>query len=62
MNQFNKILIILVSIMFIGYFVTSIFSFFNIGIQSYGIYLLFVIALLLLYAFLPQKTGEIFSK
>lgn len=60
MNQLNKILIILFSIIFIGYFVTSIFSFFDISIQTYGIYLLFFIALLLLYAFLPQKTSELF--
>lgn len=62
MNNLNKIFIIFLSIIFIGYFVTSIFSFFDIGIQSYGIYLLFVIAILLLYAFLPHKTGEIFIK
>lgn len=60
MNQISKILIIIISIAFIGYFVTSIFNFFDISIQTYGIYLLFTIALLLLYAFLPQKTGELF--
>lgn len=61
MDKLTRIIFIIVSTIFIGFFITTIFNFFDISIQTYGIYLLFTIALLLLFAFLPQKSGDIFN-
>jgi hypothetical protein len=61
MEKIKRLLLIFASILFLGFFITTVFKFFDIGIQTYGIYLLFMISLLLLYAFLPQQTGSIFN-
>jgi hypothetical protein len=42
------------------YVSTAIFRFFDIGVETYGIYLMFMISLACLYALLPQKVGSIF--
>lgn len=42
------------------YVSSSIFNFFGIGFESYGIYVLFFVGMVILYGFLPQQGGTIF--
>lgn len=43
------------------YVTTAIFAFFGIGFDVYGSYLLFMVAMLLMYGFLPQQRKGIFD-
>jgi len=61
MNMLIKVLYTIVISMVIIYVVTAIFQFFSISIATYGIYLMFLIALALLNAFLPSKVGKLFE-
>jgi hypothetical protein len=60
MTMIYKILYILIFLFGTIYVSTAIFQFFDIGVQTYGIYLMFIIALSCLYALLPQKVGSLF--
>jgi hypothetical protein len=42
------------------YVSSAIFSFFGIGFEVYGIYILFFVGMFILYGFLPQRSGNIF--
>ncbi len=44
------------------YVMTSIFEFFGIGFESYGVYLFFMLALMLFYSLLPDDRPNFFSK
>lgn len=39
---------------------SSIFTFFGIGFEAYGIYVLFFVGMFILYGILPQQGGNIF--
>lgn len=61
MSRLTNILYTFAGIAASVYIATAIFSFFGVGIQTYGVYLLFIIALALFNSFLPSKTGLLFS-
>lgn len=42
--------------------VTTMFSFFGVGFDVYGNYLLWIIALILFYTILPTKIKSVFDK
>lgn len=46
----------------IVYVSSAIFSFFGISLAVYGNYMFFILAMLLLYMFLPVNTGKLFTK
>jgi hypothetical protein len=60
MSIIYKILYTIIIVFGTIYVSTAIFQFFDIGVQTYGIYLMFMIAIACLYALLPQKVGSIF--
>ena len=59
-TMLKRVLISLVSVWAIVYIANQIFVFFGIGFETYGIYMLWVIAIMLLYSFLPPESGLIF--
>lgn len=61
MNFLMKIIYIIVATVGIVYVASNVFQFFGIGIDTYGIYLLFVVAIASLYIFLPSERGQLFS-
>ena len=44
------------------YVMTSIFEFFGIGFETYGVYLFFMLALMLFYSLLPDDRPNFFGK
>lgn len=44
------------------YVATAVFQFLGIGVETYGIYMMFMVAIAMLYALLPEKAGSLFSK
>ena len=61
MSQLTRILYTFASIAVVVYIATAIFSFFGVGIQTYGVYLLFIKALAIFNSFLPAKSGLLFT-
>jgi hypothetical protein len=55
--SFLYLIIVLVSTIYIG---TTILGFFGIGVEVYGIYLVILIGIILLYGVLPEHSGGIF--
>ena len=45
----------------IAYVTTGAFKFFGVGINVYGVYLLWFMSLVMLSIFLPEKVGTIFT-
>tara|TARA_Y100000591_G_C21702184_1_gene628841 strand:+ start:363 stop:551 length:189 start_codon:yes stop_codon:yes gene_type:complete len=45
----------------IAYVTTGAFNFFGVGINVYGVYLLWFMSLVMLSIFLPEKVGTIFT-
>ena len=43
------------------YVATAVFQFLGVGVETYGIYLMFIVAVAILYALLPEKAGLLFS-
>ena len=62
MSGLTKILTLIVTIALLSIVVTTLFSFFGIGFDLYGNYLLWFITLAILYMILPTKTGTLFQK
>jgi hypothetical protein len=62
MSSFKNILILFISVVLSSVVITTLFSFFGIGFDIYGNYLLWFIALAILYAILPKDTGFTFNK
>lgn len=60
MNNLLRIGLTLIGIIILVNVTTMIFNFFDIGFEIYGMYLIFIIALALFYAFLP-KNATIFD-
>lgn len=58
----RQLLYIIIFSICIVYVSTAIFSFFGIGLDVYGNYIFFILAMLLLYMFLPKNTGQLFMK
>ena len=57
MSRFTNTLILFVAVVLISVVITTLFSFFGIGFDVYGNYLLWFIALAILYSILPEETG-----
>ena len=58
----RQLLYIIVFSICIVYVSSAIFSFFGIGLDVYGNYVFFILAMLLLYMFLPKNTGTLFLR
>lgn len=58
----TKVLYTLATCAGIAYIAQAIFSFFGIGFETYGVYLLFMIAIALFNSFLPTEVGKIFIR
>ena len=61
MQMAIRILIALVVSIVMVFVTTTLLTFFDISIQSYLIYLLYLVALLWLFAFLPLNPPDIFD-
>jgi hypothetical protein len=61
MDSITKLGYVLIGLLFLVPAVRSIFKFFGISQSLYMPYLLWVIALLLFYGFLPPRVGEMFD-
>ena len=61
MNYIIQLLFNIAIVCLLLYVCTAIFGFFDISVQSYGYYLLFVVFLFLLYKILPNKKINIFN-
>ena len=61
MSIIYKILYTIIIVFGMVYVSTAIFQFFDIGVQTYGIYLIFIISLACMYALLPQKVISVFN-
>mgnify|MGYP001400480692 CR=1 FL=1 len=61
MSALTKILYTIAAAAAIVYITTTIFAFFDIGFETYGIYVLFIVGMSILYAMLPEETGLLFS-
>ena len=61
MNLFIKILAIIVMIMALTYIATEAFAFFGIGLEVYGNYLIWFVAVALFVMVLPTTGGNIFA-
>lgn len=61
MSGITKIIYTLVTVLLLSFIITSMFSFFGIGFDIYGNYLLWFIALAVFYSILPTETGTIFK-
>ena len=61
MSTLTKIVYTIVASAAIVYVTTTLFSFFDIGFEIYGIYVLFIVGMSILYAMLPESKGSIFA-
>lgn len=62
MSMLLKLLYTVVAAAGTIYIASAVFQFLGIGIETYGIYMMFMVAIALLYIFLPENVGSIFSK
>ena len=60
-SMFTRIVYSALSSIAIVYILGQIFSFLGIGFDTYGIYVMYLVGLALLYGFLPQDTGSMFN-
>lgn len=61
MSALTKIIYTIAAAAAIVYVTTTLFDFFGIGFDTYGIYVLFIVGMSILYAMLPEETGILFS-
>jgi hypothetical protein len=61
MSLLTKIIYTIAASAAIVYVTTTLFDFFGIGFETYGIYVLFIVGMSILYAMLPEETGILFS-
>lgn len=61
MSTLTKIIYTIAASVAIVYVTTTLFAFFGIGFETYGIYVLFMVGMAILYAMLPENTGGVFS-
>ena len=60
MNKFLQFAIVLILTTFTIFLSAAIASFFGIGFQDYGVYVIFAVAMIVLYYILPNKPSNIF--
>ncbi len=60
-SPFTRIIVTLLSTAALIFVLTTAFSFFGIGFETYGNYLLWFVALALFYSVLPAETGVAFA-
>lgn len=60
MNKFIQFFVLLFVGSFVIYVFSSVANFFSIGFQYYGVYLLFAIAMGILFYALPKRHSNIF--
>jgi hypothetical protein len=58
----NKLLLVFLVLLLIDVFVPVVTGFLSISVESYINYLMWLNALGIFYAILPEKTGSMFSK
>jgi len=61
MNMLKKIVYTFLLISIISVILTTAFSFFGIGVEAYGNYLLWFFALALFFSILPKKVNSVFN-
>ena len=61
MSAFTKIVYSIIAAGAMAFVATSAFAFFDVGFETYGSYLLWLIALVLLYAILPGNRENVFA-
>ena len=60
MNNFIKIILYILGILFFMYATTAIMGFFSVGFSTYATYMFWVVALMIFFIVLPGKTSPIF--
>ena len=60
MNILERVAYAIVMVVSIVYVMTNVFYFFDIGFETYGIYMMFLVAIAILYGILPQESGALF--
>jgi hypothetical protein len=61
MSRLTRTLILFLAVLLLSVVATTLFSFFGIGFDVYGNYLLWFIALAILYSILPKQSGLVFT-
>lgn len=61
MNPLTRLLYSIFAGIALIYVLTSIFEFFGIGFESYGVYLFYMLALMLFFSLLPEDRSNFFS-
>jgi hypothetical protein len=61
MSALTKLVYTIAASAAIVYVTTTLFAFFGIGFEIYGIYVLFMVGMAILYSMLPEQTGLLFS-
>ena len=59
--MWKRLVIAIIGSITIIYLSTTIFTFFDVSLQSYLIYVMFIVAILFLFAFLPYETHDFFK-
>lgn len=59
--MWKRLVIAIIGSITIIYLSTTIFTFFDVSLQSYLIYVMFIVAILFLFALLPYKTHDFFK-
>lgn len=60
-SMFTRIVYGILSAIAIVYITGQVFAFMGIGFDVYGIYVLYIVGLALMYGFLPQEVGNMFQ-
>lgn len=61
MSVLTKIIYTIAASAAVVYITTTLFAFFGIGFETYGIYVLFMVGMAILYSVLPESSGDLFS-
>ena len=61
MNPIGRLLYSIFAGIALIYVLTSIFAFFGIGFESYGVYLFYILALMMFFSLLPDDRSNFFS-
>lgn len=61
MSYLKKVLITLASTLFLLSVITQLFAFLDIGLEVYGIYMIWALAAVAFFLILPAKQGSVFE-
>uniref|UniRef100_A0A6C0HGB0 Uncharacterized protein n=1 Tax=viral metagenome TaxID=1070528 RepID=A0A6C0HGB0_9ZZZZ len=61
MSALTRLLMLYLTVAILSLVITTLFAFFGIGFDIYGNYLLWFIALAILYSILPKESGTLFN-